>query len=212
MECKSYFDTVAQQWDAMRREFFSPAVRDQALARAGLEAGRTALDVGAGSGFVSRGLVAKGLQVIAVDQSERMLAELSVALPEVDCRVGDADFLPVDDAAVDYVFANMYLHHVEDPGSAIREMVRVLKPGGVLTITDLDEHDFEFLRREQHDRWLGFQQAQLEEWYRAAGLEDVTVQPLGENCCASSCNCGEQVKISIFIASGKKAAEAQLST
>jgi len=48
----------------------------------------------------------------------------------------------------------MYLHHVEDPPAAIKEMVRILKPGGKIVITDADEHNYEFLRTEQQDRWL----------------------------------------------------------
>ena len=78
----------------------------------------------------------------------------------VDCdaiayRVGEAESLPIPDVAVDYAFANMYLHHVESPPEAIREMARILKPGGKLVITDLDEHRFEFLRTEHHDRYYG---------------------------------------------------------
>lgn len=203
-DCKNYFETIAPEWDAMRQEFFPAAVRDRALACAGVEAGMTALDVGAGSGFISKGLVARGLKVIAVDQSARMLAELAKDLPGVDCRVGEADHLPVADGAVDFVFANMYLHHVPDPAVAIGEMARVLRPGGTLVITDLDEHEFEFLRREQHDRWLGFARPQLETWFREASLQDIAVQSIDENCCASSCSCGDKARISIFLASGKK--------
>ena len=50
---------------------------------------------------------------------------------------------------MDYVFANMYLHHVDLPQVAIEEMARVLKPGGKVIITDMDEHDFDFLRKER---------------------------------------------------------------
>lgn len=203
-ECKKYFDTIAPAWDTMRQEFFTVAVRDRALACARVQAGMTALDVGAGSGFISKGLVSRGVSVIAVDQSERMLAELAKELPEVDCRVGEAEQLPVADGEVDCAFANMYLHHVPEPAAAIGEMARVLRPGGVLVITDLDQHDFEFLRSEQHDRWLGFARPQLAEWLKAAGLQEVTVQSVEENCCASSCSCGDEAKISIFIASGRR--------
>jgi ubiquinone/menaquinone biosynthesis C-methylase UbiE len=49
----------------------------------------------------------------------------------------------------------MLLHHVEVPPEAIREMVRVLTPGGIVVITDLDEHTDERLRDEHHDRWMG---------------------------------------------------------
>ncbi|MCS7287484.1 MAG: class I SAM-dependent methyltransferase [Anaerolineae bacterium] len=118
--------------------------------------------------------------------------------------MGEAENLPVCDESVDYVFANMYLHHVESPFQAIKEMVRILKPGGTLVVTDLDEHSYEFLRTEQCDRWLGFNRQDIRRWLTDAGLKDVLVDCVGENCCAqSSCGC-ESASISIFIAVGVK--------
>ena len=105
---------------------------------------------------------------------------------------------------MDYSFANMYLHHVEIPPKAIKEMARILKPGGTLVITDLDVHGFEFLKREHNDRWMGFPRDAIRKWFEEAGLRDVAIDCMGENCCASS-SCGsERAKISIFVASGKK--------
>jgi 16S rRNA A1518/A1519 N6-dimethyltransferase RsmA/KsgA/DIM1 with predicted DNA glycosylase/AP lyase activity len=60
----------------MRKSLFSEAVRDRALSIAGVEKGRIAANIGAGTGFITEGLVRKGLQVIAVDRSEAMLAEI----------------------------------------------------------------------------------------------------------------------------------------
>ena len=203
---EGYFDRVAEQWDRMRSRFFSEAVRERALAVAGVRPGRLAADIGAGTGFIAEGLIRKGLRVIAVDRSPAMLAELRRKLPgrAVDCRLGEAEDLPIPDETVDYVFANMCLHHVEDPSRAIREMARVLKPGGVAVITDLDEHGFEFLRTEHHDRWLGFQREEVARWFREAGLEGVRVEDAGERCCARS-GCGEEhAEVGIFVAYGRK--------
>ena len=178
MGSKDYFNQVASQWDQMRRQFFPDSVRDKALAVAGVESGRLAADVGAGTGFVTEALLSKGLRVIVVDQSEEMLAAMRYkfgARAEVDYRLGVAEHLPLEDAAVDYAFANMYLHHVEDPPAAIREMARIVKPGGWLVITDMDTHTYEFLRKEQHDRWLGFDRADIRRWFEEAGLHDVLV-------------------------------------
>ena len=50
--------------------------------------------------------------------------------------------------------ANMYLHHVEEPLSAIKEMIRFLKPGRKLVITDLYEHNLDFLIKEHHDIFI----------------------------------------------------------
>ena len=145
MSSKSYFETIAGQWDRMRQEFFSEAVRERAYDEANIQPGKTAADIGAGTGFVTEGLLQNGLKVIAVDQSQDMLSELMKKFKEIDCRVGKAEKLPIADETVDYVFANMYLHHVESPAAALKEMARILKNGGKLVITDLDEHGFEFL-------------------------------------------------------------------
>ncbi|VVB68911.1 Methyltransferase domain protein [uncultured archaeon] len=90
----------------------------------------------------------------------------------------------------------MYLHHVEVPPEAIKEMARILKPGGMLVITDLDEHCFEFLKREHNDHWMGFSRDDIRRWFEGAGLRDIAIGCVGENCCASS-SCGsERAKIS----------------
>lgn len=207
MDSKIYFKEVADQWDEMRKGFFSEAVREKAYAIAEVKEGQLAADIGAGTGFVTEGLLQKGLKVIAVDQSGEMLEQMKEKFKNfdgIDCRQGDADNLPIDDSTVDYAMANMYLHHVENPLTAIKEMVRILKPGGKLVITDLDEHNHEFLKVEQHDRWMGFKREEVEQWFVEAGLKNVIIDCAGGNCCAtSSCGC-DTASISIFAAYGEK--------
>ncbi len=205
MSSRGYFDQVAPQWDTMRKSFFSDQVREKAYAAAGVQAGKSAADVGAGTGFITEGLIARGVRVIAVDQSEPMLAEMRERFGErIDCRLGSADALPLPGDTVDYAFANMYLHHVDEPSRAINEMARIVKPGGKLVITDLDEHHFDFLRTEQYDRWMGFKREDVERWFRAAGLKNVFVDCVGENCCADSKSGADHATVSIFVASGEK--------
>ena len=209
MSSKEYFDEVAQDWDEMREGFFSDAVREKALSIADVQPGTVAADIGAGSGYVTEALIERGLRVIAVDQSEAMLGEMRSRLPDpanIDYRVGQAESLPIFDETVDYVFANMYLHHVESPSVAIAEMARILKLGGRLVITDLDEHTFEFLRTEQHDRWLGFKRHDVERWLLEAGLSGVAIDCVGEDCCAQAELGGGSAQVSIFVAHGDKAA------
>lgn len=199
-----YFDRVARDWDGMRQGFFGPAVRERALVAAGVPPGGLVADLGAGSGFVTEALLAAGLRVIAIDRSERMLEALRERLGRPDrleLRAGDADAIPLADAEVDAVFANMLLHHVERPPAVLAEMARVLRPGGRLAVTDMESHRHEWLRREHHDRWLGFDPAELARWMEDAGLVDVRVAPIGEQCTARSCG-GADASISVLLATG----------
>lgn len=205
---KEYFDTIGADWDRMQETFFSERVRVRAFQVAVIEPDRAAVDVGAGTGFITGALLGRGLRVIAVDQSPTMLEALRAKFPDtdaLDCRIGDAEHLPVDDASVDYCFANMCLHHVERPAQAIREMVRILKPGGKIVITDLDSHDHAFLLTEHHDRWMGFDRDDIRHWFRETGLDDVSVEGIDEECCTTSLG-GACAAIGIFVAAGTKPA------
>jgi len=179
---KTYFQQVAENWDTLQQSFFSKEVRESAYNKAGIQAGTLAVDAGCGTGFITEGLLKRGVRVVAVDQSENMLNVLKnkfSGTDGLDLRIGDSENLPLGNNEADYVFANMYLHHVESPPDAIKEMVRVLKKGGKLIITDMDEHNFEFLRAEHNDIWLGFKRENLAKWFTEAGLINIEVESAG---------------------------------
>ena len=207
MNSKKYFEKVAGQWDQMRQSFFSDNVREKALAAANVKAGQLAADIGAGTGFITEALVQKGLKVIAVDQSEAMLEEMKKKFGRfdtIDYRIGESNNLPIPDETVDAIFSNMYLHHVESPQIAIKEMVRVLKAGGKIVLTDMDVHQYEFLREEHNDRWMGFKREDIKKWFIEAGLQNVQTDCVGEDCCSES-DCGtDKARVSIFVATGTK--------
>ncbi len=203
---QEYFSRVAGQWDEIRAGYFTEHMRDAAIARAGLPPGAAVADVGTGTGFVAAGLAAGAGKVYGFDASAAMLDVARrnlAAFPNVELRETMGDHLPLPDAALDGVFANMYLHHAPEPLEAIREMVRVLKPGGVLCLTDLDTHDHAWQREQMADKWLGFERADLRQWFAKAGLIEVDV-----DCAEGTCNaCGPDgaVKpLSIFVAIGRK--------
>jgi len=178
MHERGYFDEIAPRWDDMRRTYFSEGVRDRALSEARVQPGKLAADVGAGTGFITEGLIGHGVEVLAIDESLPMLQVLrrkAFGAAGLHCCIGSAERLPVRTGAVDYVFANMCLHHVVHPAAAIGEMARILKKGGTLTITDLDEHAFAFLTEERTDRWMGFKKEDTRTWFAEAGLKDIAV-------------------------------------
>ncbi|PKM95154.1 MAG: SAM-dependent methyltransferase [Firmicutes bacterium HGW-Firmicutes-1] len=206
MDSTRYFEEVAEQWDTMRTNFFTEVVREKAYDVAKVEKGKIAADIGAGTGFITEGLLERGLKVIAVDLSDEMLQILKRKFnqyAQVVCLQGKSESLPIEDQSVDYSMANMYLHHVEDPLSAIKEMKRILKTGGKLVITDLDTHEFEFLRTEHYDRWMGFNREDIKRWFIEAGLKNISIDCVGGECCTTSIEGCEEAKISIFIAYGE---------
>jgi ubiquinone/menaquinone biosynthesis C-methylase UbiE len=204
---RGYFDEIAPRWDDMRRTYFSERVRDRALSEARVQRGKLAADVGVGTGFITEGLIGHGVEVLAIDESLPMLQVLrrkAFGGAGLHCCIGSAERLPVRAGAVDYVFANMCLHHVVHPAAAIGEMARILKKGGTLIITDLDEHAFAFLTEERTDRWMGFRRADVRTWFAEAGLKDIMVGDTGERASVPSDSTDNCADISIFIARGKK--------
>jgi len=93
-------------------------------------AGRV-LDLGAGTGKLTRQLVDRSLDVVAVEPSPGMLAHLQTALPAVEAHRGNAESIPLPDASVDAVLVAQAWHWV-DVDRAVHEVARVLRPGGWL--------------------------------------------------------------------------------
>ena len=92
---------------------------------------RRVLDLGAGTGKFTASLVARDLDVVAVEPSTRMLAELVAALPGVEAHEGSAEATGLPGGSVDGVVVAQAWHWV-DPDRAVPEVARVLRPGGTL--------------------------------------------------------------------------------
>jgi SAM-dependent methyltransferase len=95
------------------------------------EGAQTVIDLGAGTGKLTRSLAAKGLEVLAVEPLAEMRANLASALPDVRVLDGTAEAIPLPDASVDAITVAQAWHWV-DPERATAEAVRVLRPGGTL--------------------------------------------------------------------------------
>jgi ArsR family transcriptional regulator len=180
----TYFQTIAREWDTLRANYFDESVIVKALEHAPLDKSLTVVDAGTGTGFVAAGIAPFAGKVIGVDFSEAMLAVARenfarLGITNCELRRGDLEHLPLEDASVDAVFANMALHHAPDPRHALEEMIRVLKPQGRVVITDAVRHGFEWFKTEMADVWLGFSREEIECWFASVGLSYFRYEILG---------------------------------
>ena len=188
----------------MRKSFYGEEVRDAVLNAAQISPDDTVLDVGAGTGFLTQGAAMIARKVIALDFSRGMSDESIAKLGrgKVEFRIGNVEHMQLPDSSVNVVIGNMVLHHYPHPDMAIAEMARVLKPGGRIAISDLQEHNYESLRKEHADLWLGFKIEDVLGMMKKNRLEDVKVDELS-SCCTSTQE-EQQVKIPMFLASARK--------
>lgn len=108
---------------------------------------RTALDLGAGTGKFTRFLVARQLEVIAVEPDDVMRATLAAALPTVRALAGTGESIPLPDASVDVVTVAQAWHWMDAPRAAV-EIARVLRPGGTLGLVwNIRDESVDWVRR-----------------------------------------------------------------
>jgi ubiquinone/menaquinone biosynthesis C-methylase UbiE len=180
--------------DANAMEFFR-AAKEQTYALLALQAGDRVLDVGCGTGddvrALSRIVGPTGLAV-GLDSSLTMIGEArlrSEGRAGVEFRVGDAQQLDFADATFDACRTDRVLQHLSDPGRAVHEIVRVLRPGGRLVAFEpdtggllLDAPDNGLTRKILNFRgdavrsgWIG---RQLPRLFRTGGLTNIEVRVL----------------------------------
>jgi SAM-dependent methyltransferase len=129
------FGPVAATYDRVRPGYppdgVSWLLEEAAAAGTARARRRRVLEIGAGTGALTRDLVARGLEVVAVEPDPHMRAVLESRVPRADVRAGSAEELPVEDGDVDVVIGAQMWHWV-DVARATAEVARVLRPGGTL--------------------------------------------------------------------------------
>ena len=127
------FELVADLYERARPEYPAEAIAWMAD-RIDLREGRTVLDLGAGTGKLTRALVSTGAGVIAVEPGEAMLRELRRAVPAAQALHGAAEDIPLPDKSVDAITVGQAFHWFRED-EALPEMHRVLRPHGALVLT-----------------------------------------------------------------------------
>ena len=184
---REFFDSLGAEWDRLRQVFQDDLQRARAIGRL-VPQGLTIADVGTGTGVLAMEMAQLGMRVIAVDQSEAMLTAAEAKRSEladpsrVELRRGAATDLPLEDGEVDAVLAHMVLHYDPSPRDAIRELARVVRPGGRVVLVDFTapedrpQRDREWLQKDLGVIWQGFATTSIRGWLEEAGLTHVEVE------------------------------------
>jgi demethylmenaquinone methyltransferase / 2-methoxy-6-polyprenyl-1,4-benzoquinol methylase len=136
---RSMFDRIAPVYDAMNRAMTAGLDRRwrRLTAQAVVRPGDRVLDACCGTGELALAALAEGGRVTGVDFSERMLERARRKSTAVSWVQGDLLALPFEDASFDAATVGFGVRNVEDAGRALRELRRVLRPGGRLAILEL---------------------------------------------------------------------------
>lgn len=137
-------------------------------------------DLGAGEGTLSQLLARTAKQVIAIDNSPKMVEYGARIAKEngytnLEYRLGDLEEPPIDSESVDVVLFSQALHHAARPQRAVESAYRILKPGGRILILDLASHTYEQAKELYAHVWLGFSGVELHAMLERSGFRDLEV-------------------------------------
>lgn len=184
------------------------------VAVAGLREGEVVVDLGCGGGldvFLAAHRVGSTGKVIGIDMTPEMIdraraGAAALALNNVEFHLAQIDQLPLPENSVDCVISNCVINLVPDKSRAFREILRVLKPGGRMVISDIAlKQPFPESVRQDVQAYVGciagaIQIGEYQRMLSEAGLADVVVQDTGANlnayaevgasgCCSSDSCC-----------------------
>lgn len=134
------YDLAAPRYDD-KEDYLNSFEQGKVLTYLQDVAGKKVLDVGAGTGRLSVELSRRGAMVTALDVSPEMLKVLAKKNKYIELAVGDAEYLPFGNNVFDYVVATFLIVHLRDPRKFFDEAYRVLKDGGRLIVTNINQKE-----------------------------------------------------------------------
>jgi SAM-dependent methyltransferase len=126
------FGRAAREYE-LGRPVWPEELLDRVVAELGLGRDAQVLDLGAGTGKLTRSLVPRFAEVLAVEPDDAMRTVLEEVVPETEALAGNAEAIPLPDGSVDAVFSAEAFHWFAT-GPAVAEIVRVLRPQGAFVI------------------------------------------------------------------------------
>ncbi len=208
-EASAYFKANAPDWERLRSLHVPERdVENAILKLLGQGEMESVLDAGTGTGRMLELLAPHIVRGVGIDASPEMLSiardRLAKWGPRCQVRLGDVYRLPFIEKSFDAVLFHQVLHYLDDPAAALREALRVLRPGGRVLIADFAPHELEFLRTEHAHRRLGFSEREVAGWFASAGLTLLAQEALAPS--------GGNEKLTVMVWLAQAPGEAQSGT
>ncbi|MGI9478031.1 MAG: ArsR/SmtB family transcription factor [Hyphomicrobiaceae bacterium] len=179
-----FFANHADQWDELRAMHADETeVETRICELLEITNGDLLVDMGTGTGRVLELLAGRFRRAIGIDTNQQMLAYARArtqgsAFAHVQIRQGDICNLALPDRAAEAVIMHQVLHYLPEPGRAIAEATRILRPDGRLLIVDFAAHTLDRLRDEFAHQRLGFTDEQMNLWLQQNGLSVLSHEEL----------------------------------
>ena len=207
----TYFEAIAGEWDRVRQLHVADEHVEAAMLDAVADLSISELiDIGTGTGRMLEIFAPKIRHGLGIDLSSKMLNLARTRLDRsqlrhCSVRRGSAYDIDLDAGSIDVAVLHHVLHFLDDPGPAIAQGARVLRPGGRLLIVDFGPHDMEELRSEFAHRRLGFSEAEIRRWCEDADLIDLAAHHMRPELPTGA---GEELTVTLWVATQRADAPA----
>ncbi len=181
---RDYFEQIAPTWDDYVASAYEADLKERLTRLLPWHQNMTVLDVGTGTGYLA-GMIAPLVgEMIGVDCAPAMLARAGEKMARADYqqvsfREGMAEQLPVATGSVDVVMCHMLLHHVVSPRIVLRELRRVVRPGGYVLIIDAHTHKHHWTPQAFGDLHYGTDLRKLKRHVSALQMKTLLVEDAG---------------------------------
>jgi len=177
-----FYKYLSKVYDRVNSFIFTEPMRDRAISMLDLQGEEAVLDVGCGTGFGTEGLLAHTDDVVGVDQSPHQLSKARERLvidEEVTFTMGDAERLPFRTDSFDAAWSSGSIEYWPNPVTGLREMRRVVKPGGTVVVVGPNYPDSRIMQAVADAIMLFYTVEEIDEMFGEAGYEDVDHEILG---------------------------------
>ncbi|WP_201353273.1 class I SAM-dependent methyltransferase [Hydrogenimonas urashimensis] len=173
------FDERARTWDASkRRQALAESVAEAIRDRFALDSSMLLLDVGAGTGLLTRRLLPSVGKMVALDTSTGMLEQLRANLMEFGEKIEavHSDIMAFETTETfDGIVSSMTLHHIPNTDALLRKLHGLVRPGGFIALADLAPEDGTFHDHGNEGVWhFGFEEKSLKESAKKAGFSEIS--------------------------------------